>query len=138
MMTTDPPLLASLSYLARDAKFEEEKPFTCFVDLSAVPQAETSNIINTKVDNIPVADVRDHAHLLDLDKHGFEVANLGHSFQAADFEDEAWLQDVYYPFICRFLIDALGAEEAHVFEHQVNEDNPGSGMALESWNADQV
>ena len=123
MMTTDSRVLVSLNYLAREAKFEEEKPFTCFIDLSAVPQAETSNIVNVKVDNIPVADVRDYACLLDLDKHGFVVANLSHCFEATDFEDERWLRDVYYPFICRFLIDSLGAEEAHVFEHQVNEDH---------------
>ena len=126
MMTNDSRLLVSLSYLAREAKFEEEKPFTCFIDLSAVPQAETSNIINMKVDNVPVADVRDYAHLLDLDKHGFEVANLGQSFKATDFEDERWLQAVYYPFICRLLIDILGAKEAHVFEHQVNKDDSDS------------
>lgn len=129
-MSTDSRVLVSLNYLAQEAKFKEEKPFICFIDLSAVPQAETSNITNVKVDNIQVADVRDHACLLDLDKHGFEVTNLGQRFKATDFEDEQWLQGVYYPFICKFLIDTVGAKEAHVFEHQVSEDYFHSWIVL--------
>ena len=55
-MATNSQVLVSLNYLARDSKFETEKPFTCFVDLSGVPQAETCNIVNVAIDDIPVTD----------------------------------------------------------------------------------
>lgn len=120
-MASDSQTFVALNYLARDPKYEEQKPFTCYIDLSTVTQAETSNLVTETIENIPVVNVRGQNHDLQLDQQGFEVVNLGQSFQAADFQDQQWMQDIYYPFISRYLVDKLGAKEAHVFEHQVEE-----------------
>ena len=111
----------SLNYLARIPKYDEEKPFTCFIDLSGVPEAETTNIVNEAVDKIPVLNVRGEESQLQLDQQGFEIGVLGMQFKDADFHDDKWLKERYYPYICQYLIQKLGAKEAHVFEHQVND-----------------
>lgn len=116
-------IIASLNYLAPDPKFQAEKPFTCFLDLSKIPQAKTTNIVTQTVEQVSIADVRSAVDDLSLDKQGFEVADLGQRFLITDFDDEQWIREVYYPFVCGFLVDKLGAKDAHVFEHQVGHRN---------------
>lgn len=116
---------ASFKYLARDAKYLTDKPYTCLVDLSDVPGAAATNIVSDSVSDIPVTDVRDNFTKLSLDQHGFEVLDVGRGFSIGDFEDQAWIKRVYYPFICKLLVDKLGAKKAHVFEHQVRRSTSG-------------
>lgn len=118
-MASSKQVLASFKYLARDPKYLTEKPYTCLIDLSDVPGAAATNIVSDSVSDIPVTDVRDDITELSLDQHGFEVLDVGRGFSIGDFEDQAWIKRVYYPFICKLLVDKLGAKKAHVFEHQV-------------------
>lgn len=110
---------ASLKYLACDSRYLTEKPYTCLMDLSDVPGAAATNIVSDVVSDISVTDVRDSTAELSLDQHGFEVLDVGRGFSIGDFEDQEWIKKAYYPFICKLLVDKLGAKEAHVFEHQV-------------------
>lgn len=114
----------SLNYLAFDTKYAAEKPYTSFINLSDLsPVKKNTNIVLQSVQKVSITDLRQvNIANFSLDNQGFELAFLGQQFRNSDFDDEEWIRNVYYPYICRFLVNKLdGAKEAHVFEHQVDE-----------------
>jgi hypothetical protein len=65
--------------------------------------------------SVIIHDARDTSGFLDLDRNGFE---LWHAPSAmGDFLDEDEVRARYYPEVAELVLQATGAEEAHVFDH---------------------
>ncbi|KAJ6079730.1 hypothetical protein N7467_009483 [Penicillium canescens] len=124
---TSSKFLGNLKYLRRDPKYEIEKPFSCLIDLTKVPGAEQTNIVSDIFKDITIHDGRECRQKLGLDTTGFELIDFNDQFLETSFEDTNWLKTVYYPFIENMVVQALGAKEAHVFEHQLRYRHPGFG-----------
>ncbi|KAI1617987.1 hypothetical protein EDD37DRAFT_250930 [Exophiala viscosa] len=126
MSSTD--VKATLFYLKHDTRWQREKPYTLFVDVSNIPGAENTNIEKEAVGDIVVRDARSSPTLLTLDVHGFEVMRLSEDvFKPESFEDPVWTEANYYPFLCKAVQQALGAKEVRVYEHKVRYRFPGFG-----------
>lgn len=119
-------LTVTLKYLTHDPKYEVDKPFTCLINLDGVPGAEQSNIVSEGIPGILIKDIRETRNELDLDIHGFEIADVGSQFEPDLFEDKTWMKNVYYPHLVELILKKTGAKEAQVFEHQVPHIQPSS------------
>jgi hypothetical protein len=63
-------VIADLSFIADDARYEQEKPYDIiFADPS---EPRKSNCIFQSVDAINIVDCRPHFHDFDLQQHGFQ------------------------------------------------------------------
>lgn len=121
-MALDNPITTTLHYLKLDPKWNDEKPFTLFVDVSDIQGAQNTNIVKEAVPGISVHDARpslDGNDRLTLDINGFEMIHLRQDDSPDDFENPKWVEDHYYPYLCRLLKGRLGAKEARVYEHKV-------------------
>ncbi|KAI1363535.1 hypothetical protein F5Y08DRAFT_309366 [Xylaria arbuscula] len=101
-------------YLKKDQLYTREKPFVLLVDVSHIPGARHTNVIEERHPNVPVQDVRCEESKFKLDVHGFELWNHEDNIKEGDFEDESWVESVYIPNLEKALTAKLGAKEAHV------------------------
>ncbi|KAI0534763.1 hypothetical protein GGR58DRAFT_42788 [Xylaria digitata] len=107
-------LSTTLVYLKKDELYNHEKPFVLLVDVSHIPGAKHTNVIEERHPDVPIQDVRGEASKLKLDVHGFELWDFEDSMKEEEFEDESWVDNVYIPKLEKALIAKLGAKEAHV------------------------
>jgi len=69
-LTAMETVIAELSFIADDARYEQEKPYDIiFADPS---EPKKSNCIFQSVDSINIVDCRPHFHDFELRQHGFE------------------------------------------------------------------
>jgi hypothetical protein len=112
-------VLATLNYLKPDPKWDVEKPYTLFVDISKVKGASVTNIEKISIPDIPVEDVRGKVQSLSMDKNGFEVVNLNQTIEHSNFDDDGWVHAIYYPAICQLVKDKLAAKDVKPYQHKV-------------------
>lgn len=108
-----------LHYLKPDPKWDIEKPYTLFADVSNIAGASPTNIIKQAAKDVLVHDVRSNPEVLSLQNDGFEVVPLALECKPEDFLDENWVQSVYYPFACEMVKKKTGAREVRAYQHKV-------------------
>jgi hypothetical protein len=118
---------ADLYYLKPDPKWDVEKPYTFFAKVSKIGGASPTNIVKEAVKNVAVTDVRSKITELSMNKHGFEVIDLGQKFEPSDFYDDDWVRTIYYPSICQLVKEKLDAKEVRAYKHQLRYRHPGFG-----------
>lgn len=64
------PLSATLVYLKNDELYSRENPFVSLVDVSHIPGAKRTNVIEQSHHDVPIQDVRGEESKLKLDVHG--------------------------------------------------------------------
>lgn len=118
-MDNEDQISTTLHYLKNDPKWVSEKPFTLFVDVSAILGARNTNIIKQPVPKVLIHNARSVLDSFSLDRNGFKVIQLRPQDQPVFFEDALWVEENHYPFLCGFLKQYLGAKEVRVYEHKV-------------------
>lgn len=114
------PTTAELNYLKQHPKWNLEKPYTFFADASKIRGASLTNIENETVSNQAVTDIRATMGHLAMDEHGFEVIQLGQKLEDSRFDDEEWVQGIYYPEICQLVKNKLNAKAVKPYQHKVS------------------
>jgi hypothetical protein len=112
----------TLRYLARHEKYQTEKPYTCLMDVTDIPNAASTNIVTVDVPNVMVKNVRilPSEEQPTLSEHGFEVVELASLPDHGMFEDPDRITKEFYPRAACIAKSRTGATEAKVFEHQVS------------------
>lgn len=116
-----PSLSTTLVYLKRHELYSREKPFVLLVDVSHIPGARQTNVIQEQHHNLPIRDVRGEESEFKLDVHGFELWTCEDGAKAENIETGSWADDVYIPELEKALVAKLGAKEAHVIHFGVRE-----------------
>jgi len=120
-------ITAEFNYLKPDPRWDVEKPYTLFLDVSNIKGAEPTNIIKEPVKNVKVTDVRNLSEEIEMDKHGFEVVDLGRQFEPRNFTEEEWVHTCYYPQACKLVKEKVGAKEVRAYQHKLRYRHPGFG-----------
>lgn len=90
----------NLSYLIKDPKHEHEKPYTVNYDTGGViPRTNTKNESKPVV----VQNFRDIQDARSFEEYGFGSAKIDSALASAEFNDEARVEEVYYPAVKKVL-----------------------------------
>ena len=110
-------LAISTNFLARDARFDDEKPYSMrYPPETDIPQ---SNFIQDK-QQVRLRDMRQYMDKLSFDDCGFQVMDLQSSMSYQDFKDENKVKTVYREEIAANLKSLLGATHVLVLDHVVS------------------
>ncbi|KAI1448428.1 hypothetical protein F5Y02DRAFT_307572 [Annulohypoxylon stygium] len=108
---------ASIVFLSRDDLYKTSKPYAIqYEPHGNIPQ---SNIVQERVDGIPVRDVRPIKDTLTLEKDGILVKELHTGLQLAGFADPNAVQDLYLPKVQQLLQEVLGTQNVAILEYLV-------------------
>lgn len=104
------------SFLARDARFRHEKPYS----MRYPPEIDIlqSNLIQD-AKSVQLEDMRHHIGTLEFEQCGFRVMSLVSSMAYSDFEDEDKVTRIYREEIASTLGESLQATHVHVLDHVV-------------------
>lgn len=108
---------ANLSYLVRDKKHDEEKPYRLRYDPGE--DLPRTNCVTKPQKDIRIHDFRGQEQLFSLENYGFTVAKLEPKLSLNEFYDSLKVKDVYYEQLKDLLKDLLRAKKVEILEHVV-------------------
>lgn len=115
--TEEETILTSLLYLVKDRQHLIEKPYEVRYDTKGViPNTNMSN----ESKKVHIHDFRSRADAQSLHDFGFATAKIKNLLSPTEFDDEAKVEELYYPAVENLLWSQFpDASEIRVLEHFV-------------------
>ena len=108
---------AEVYFLAREEKYEHEKPYTLrYNPGTSVPQTN----INMKPIPVKIRDMRSRISQLDWEIYGFQMMRTESLLRYEDYVDRGQIIDTHVPMICKFLLKQLSARSVRIFDYGVS------------------
>ena len=110
-------LHAPVFFLARDALYAEEKPYTLQYRSSTIPK---SNVRSQHVGHLDIKDLRNHEHEYSFEANGIAVVEMESAMTYEDFEDAGKVNSTYIQEIVSCLFQQFEAANIQVFDWVVS------------------
>ncbi|KAH6675314.1 hypothetical protein F5X68DRAFT_278382, partial [Plectosphaerella plurivora] len=124
-MTTGEPantLSGRMFFLARDPKYQHEKPYTLRYTPAPSDGFQQTNIDKT-IHEIRFRDLREHTHLV-YNECGFVVTPCSSLMDVPDYDDPAKIETVHAAEVAEAVCKALGAKGARMLDYVVRRRHP--------------
>ena len=109
-------VLAKLSFLSRDPRYNVEKPYLLSYESHNVPQ---HNFVREAVDDVRIHDIRGQEHQLTFERNGIAVLEMETQMQFDDFSDSLKITQCYCGEIAQALYQYMRPKSVQIFDFNV-------------------